>query len=83
MGWTLIAADNAEMKEPCFFRDDCTCADHCKEIARKVRKTHAEYNPRLFFEILGPGGYKYARAVSHSGGRLRWWRDIRANNGTI
>ena len=74
MGWKLTAADNDAMVAPHFFKDDCTCADHCKEVARKIRKTDAGYNTSLCFQITDPTGKRWAYTSDHSGWRLRWKR---------
>lgn len=72
MGWGLAAADNYEMVDPHFFKGDCTCADHCKEVARKMRKKDFGYDTRLCFQITDPFGKPWAYTSDHSGWRLKW-----------
>ena len=72
MGWGLIAANNDDMVAPHFFKDDCTCADHCKEVARKIRKTKTGYDTSICFQIVDTVGKRWAYTNDHSDKRLRW-----------
>ncbi len=69
MPWSLIRVDG-DTREA--IRTDCTCADHCKAVARKARKTEAGYNHAMRFQILAPYGQPYADTIDTKGWRIRW-----------
>ena len=56
-------------------RDDCTCADHCKEVARRERKQGKHgYNQKMQFMIIDPRGEGWAISQKNSGWRVKWDR---------
>lgn len=68
-GWKLYRIDPPFNQ---LLRDDCTCGDHCKEIARKTRKTEFGYNDDMVFEIRNPVDIPWMKSVKKSGWRIKW-----------
>jgi hypothetical protein len=60
-------------------RDDCTCADQCKNIARKRRIVPraslfepGHYDQEVIYIIYDPFGRKYQESLKNTGWRMKW-----------
>ena len=75
MGWAIWRKDSRkEVASFVMLRDDCTCADHCKEVARKDRKKKVEYSHHFIYVIYTPTGGRFAKSIENSGWRMQWVR---------
>ena len=68
--WKLYRTDKGRE----LIRDDCTCIDHCKEVARKRRKKgHGlGYDQEMTFEISDPINKPRMRSLQNTGWRMKW-----------
>lgn len=68
MGWKVykILADEREL-----IRDDCSCIDHCKSVARKVRNNDI-FKEDVIFEIVSPSDIVCMRSVKDGCWRIKW-----------
>lgn len=74
MPWVLARTDKGEVD---IIRDNCTCAEHCKEVARKFRKIDKySYNHKMAFSIFAPDGRLWGHTQDGCSWRLRWIRNL-------